>query len=81
MPSLSNLQVIFLGIISTELMLFFVLDGADFGAGMATFFVGDDLSRRQQIMKVTGPVWGGNETWLLPHLPSCLLLILAGIRH
>lgn len=44
MPSLSNLQVIFLGIISTELMLFFVLDGADFGAGMATFFVGDDLS-------------------------------------
>ena len=30
MPSLSNLQVIFLGIISTELMLFFVLDGADF---------------------------------------------------
>ncbi|MCT4395408.1 cytochrome d ubiquinol oxidase subunit II, partial [Lacticaseibacillus paracasei] len=63
MPSLSNLQVIFLGIISTELMLFFVLDGADFGAGMATFFVGDDLSKRQQIMKVTGPVWGGNETW------------------
>ncbi|QVI34790.1 cytochrome d ubiquinol oxidase subunit II [Lacticaseibacillus chiayiensis] len=63
MPSLSNLQVIFLGIISTELMLFFVLDGADFGAGMATFFVGDDLSQRQQIMKVTGPVWGGNETW------------------
>ena len=30
---------------------------------MATFFVGDDLSKRQQIMKVTGPVWGGNETW------------------
>ena len=63
MPSLSNLQVIFLGIIATELMLFFVLDGADFGAGMATFFVGDDLAKRQQIMKVTGPVWGGNETW------------------
>ena len=32
MPSLSNLQVIFLGIIATELMLFFVLDCAYFAA-------------------------------------------------
>ncbi|MCI2172191.1 cytochrome d ubiquinol oxidase subunit II [Schleiferilactobacillus perolens] len=63
MADLSHLQIIFLLLIATELMLFFVMDGADFGAGMATFFVGDDDAARNQIMKVTGPVWGGNETW------------------
>lgn len=63
MLSLSHLQIFFLGLIATELMLFFVLDGADFGAGMATFFVGDNDRERNQIMRVTGPVWGGNETW------------------
>lgn len=44
---------------------YFVLDGFDFGVGMALPFVGrDDVSRRQ-VINTIGPVWDLNETWLI----------------
>ena len=44
---------------------YFVLDGFDFGVGMALPFLGrDDVDRRVMINTI-GPVWDLNETWLI----------------
>jgi cytochrome d ubiquinol oxidase subunit II len=44
---------------------FFVLEGFDFGVGMLHSFVGhDDLERRIAVNSI-GPIWDGNEVWLI----------------
>jgi cytochrome bd ubiquinol oxidase subunit II len=44
---------------------FFVLEGFDFGVGMLHSFVGrNDLERRVLVNSI-GPVWDGNEVWLI----------------
>ncbi|MBL8228039.1 MAG: cytochrome d ubiquinol oxidase subunit II [Bryobacterales bacterium] len=42
-----------------------VLDGFDLGAGAAHLFVARTDEERQQVLKSIGPVWDGNEVWLL----------------
>ena len=41
-----------------------ILDGFDFGVGMWHLFSRDDHDRRLQ-MNAIGPIWDGNEVWLL----------------
>src|SRR5512132_2652831 len=44
---------------------FFVLEGFDFGVGMLHGFIGkDDLEQRIAINTI-GPLWDGNEVWLI----------------
>jgi cytochrome bd ubiquinol oxidase subunit II len=42
-----------------------VLDGFDLGAGIVHFCVGRTESQRRRVLKAIGPVWDGNEVWLL----------------
>src|SRR5271154_3529367 len=42
-----------------------VLDGFDLGAGIIHLFVAKTEQERQQVMRSIGPVWDGNEVWLL----------------
>jgi len=42
-----------------------VLDGFDLGAGIVHLFVARTDSERRQILQSIGPVWDGNEVWLL----------------
>jgi len=42
-----------------------VLDGFDLGAGIIHLFVARTERERQQVMHSIGPVWDGNEVWLL----------------
>src|ERR1017187_4645988 len=42
-----------------------VLDGFDLGAGIVHLFVARDDRERKQIIATVGPVWDGNEVWLL----------------
>lgn len=44
---------------------YFVLDGFDFGVGMALPFLGKDDTDRRVIINTIGPVWDLNETWLI----------------
>jgi len=44
---------------------YFVLDGFDLGAGMLYLFLGKSESDRGLIRRSIGPVWDGNEVWLL----------------
>jgi cytochrome d ubiquinol oxidase subunit II len=42
-----------------------VLDGFDLGAGIISLFVARNHDERRLILKAIGPVWDGNEVWLL----------------
>ncbi len=44
---------------------FFVLEGFDYGVGMLLPFTGKDDVERRMIINTIGPVWDGNEVWLL----------------
>jgi cytochrome d ubiquinol oxidase subunit II len=42
-----------------------VLDGFDLGAGVLHLFVARSNAERRQVIRSIGPVWDGNEVWLL----------------
>jgi cytochrome bd ubiquinol oxidase subunit II len=44
---------------------YFVLEGFDFGVGILLPFLGKDDAQRRTIINTIGPVWDGNEVWLL----------------
>jgi cytochrome d ubiquinol oxidase subunit II len=44
---------------------YFVLDGFDFGVGILLPFLGRDDTSRRLMINAIGPVWDGNEVWLL----------------
>lgn len=45
--------------------IYFVLDGFDLGAGVLQPFLAKDETDRRIIRRSVGPVWDGNEVWLL----------------
>jgi len=42
-----------------------VLDGFDLGAGVVHLFVARNDAERRMVLKSVGPVWDGNEVWLI----------------
>src|SRR5436190_1733580 len=44
---------------------YFVLEGFDFGVGMLLPIVGRSENDRRVLINTIGPVWDGNEVWLL----------------
>ena len=42
-----------------------VLDGFDLGAGVLHLFIAKTDQERQTVIRTIGPVWDGNEVWLL----------------
>jgi len=44
---------------------FFVLEGFDFGVGMLHPVVGADEAGRRTVINTIGPLWDGNEVWLI----------------
>jgi cytochrome d ubiquinol oxidase subunit II len=44
---------------------YFILEGFDFGVGMLLPFVSRDEADRRAVLTTLGPVWDGNEVWLL----------------
>jgi cytochrome d ubiquinol oxidase subunit II len=44
---------------------FFVLDGFDLGVGMLHSFLGRTDDERRVLVNAIGPVWDGNEVWLI----------------
>jgi cytochrome d ubiquinol oxidase subunit II len=45
--------------------VYFMLDGFDFGAGMIRLFLARDETDRRVSLAAIGPVWDGNEVWLI----------------
>ncbi|MEW1658341.1 cytochrome d ubiquinol oxidase subunit II [Streptomyces sp. NPDC093707] len=44
---------------------YFFLEGFDFGIGVLTKLLARDRSERRVLINTVGPVWDGNEVWLL----------------
>src|SRR5215469_13620238 len=44
---------------------FFILEGFDFGVGMLHSFLGRNDTERRVLINTIGPVWDGNEVWLI----------------
>ena len=44
---------------------YFVLEGFDFGVGMLVRALGRDETEKRMIIHSIGPVWDGNEVWLI----------------
>lgn len=44
---------------------FFFLEGFDYGVGMLLPFMGKTDRERREIINTIGPVWDGNEVWML----------------
>ena len=60
-----NLQTLWFFLIVVLWVGYFVLEGFDFGVGMLLPFVGRDVRERGTLIRTIGPVWDGNEVWLL----------------
>ena len=65
-----GLQQLWFCIIAALFLGFFVLEGFDFGVGMlmepfAHVGIGDPETHRRAALNTIGPVWDGNEVWLI----------------
>jgi cytochrome bd ubiquinol oxidase subunit II len=52
-------------LVAAMLATYVVLDGFDLGAGIAHLFVARNETERQTVTRTIGPVWDGNEVWLI----------------
>jgi len=52
-------------LVAIMLAVYVVLDGFDLGAGIVHLFVARTDDERKQVIGSIGPVWDGNEVWLL----------------
>lgn len=59
------LPVIWFILITVLWIGYFVLEGFDFGVGMLLPILGKNEKERRVLINTIGPVWDGNEVWLL----------------
>lgn len=59
------LQLVWFFLIAGLWIGFFFLEGFDFGVGMLLPFLGKNDEERRAIVNTIGPVWDGNEVWLI----------------
>jgi cytochrome bd ubiquinol oxidase subunit II len=65
MPPFSDLNTMWFAIIGLLWAGFFFLEGFDFGVGILAPLIGRDETDRRICLNAIGPVWDGNEVWLL----------------
>jgi cytochrome bd ubiquinol oxidase subunit II len=61
----ATLKVIWWLLLGVLLIGFAVMDGFDLGVGMLLPFLGRTDSERRVIINTVGPVWEGNQVWLI----------------
>ncbi|AKI58109.1 cytochrome d ubiquinol oxidase subunit II [Streptococcus agalactiae] len=62
---MSALQFFWFFLIGLLFSGFFFLEGFDFGVGMAVQTLTHNEHEKDQVVETIGPVWDGNEVWLL----------------
>src|SRR6266436_346348 len=56
---------VWFGLVSGMLAVYAVLDGFDFGVGAVHHIVARTDEERRTVLAAIGPVWDGNEVWLI----------------
>ena len=59
------MQSTWYALIGLMLVTYAVLDGFDFGAGILHLVVAKTDAERREVLGAIGPVWDGNEVWLI----------------
>jgi cytochrome d ubiquinol oxidase subunit II len=59
------MEVVWFAIVSAMLAVYAVLDGFDFGVGAIHRIVARTNEERRSVLAAIGPVWDGNEVWLI----------------
>ncbi|MGO9229921.1 MAG: cytochrome d ubiquinol oxidase subunit II [Bryobacteraceae bacterium] len=59
------METIWFWLVACMLAAYVIFDGFDFGAGIVHFFVARTDDERRTVLSTVGPVWDGNEVWLL----------------
>ncbi|HZY88634.1 MAG TPA: cytochrome d ubiquinol oxidase subunit II [Gemmataceae bacterium] len=59
------MEAVWFAIVSGMLAIYTVLDGFDFGAGILHRLVARTDEERRTVFAAIGPVWDGNEVWLI----------------
>ncbi|HTR80269.1 MAG TPA: cytochrome d ubiquinol oxidase subunit II, partial [Bacteroidota bacterium] len=62
---LSSMETLWFIIVAFMLAMYVVLDGFDLGAGILHLFIAKTEEERRIILNAIGPVWDGNEVWIL----------------
>lgn len=60
-----DLNILWYILITVLFIGFFFLEGFDFGVGILLPFLGKNDTERRVIINTIGPVWDGNEVWLI----------------
>jgi cytochrome d ubiquinol oxidase subunit II len=60
-----DLQILWFVIIAVLWAFYFLLEGFDFGVGLLLPFLPRNESDRRVMFETIGPVWDGNEVWLV----------------
>ena len=67
------MAAIWFWLVSVMVAIYAVMDGFDFGAGILHPWVARTDGERRQVLSTIGPLWDGNEVWLLA-AGGCLFL-------
>src|SRR5438067_1860799 len=59
------MQTLWFILVGFMLTMYVVLDGFDLGAGAIHLFAAKNDEERRMILRAIGPVWDGNEVWLI----------------
>ena len=59
------METLWYSIVTLMLAVYVILDGFDFGVGMVYPFVVRTEAERRTVLASIGPVWNGNEVWLI----------------
>jgi len=59
------MEILWFGIVAFMITMYVILDGFDLGAGIIHLFAAKSDGQRRTILNAIGPVWDGNEVWLI----------------
>jgi cytochrome d ubiquinol oxidase subunit II len=59
------METVWFCLVAVMIAMYVVLDGFDLGAGAVHLFVARTDAERRSVLRSIGPVWDGNEVWLL----------------
>lgn len=59
------METLWFCLVALMIAFYVVLDGFDLGAGIVHLFVARSDEERRQVIASIGPVWDGNEVWLI----------------
>src|SRR5687768_13485680 len=59
------METIWFLLLTGVLTAYVILDGFDLGVGMLSYLVAKSEPEKRQLYRSVGPVWDGNEVWLL----------------